>query len=96
VLDPALSILFRINENGVELAIEPMHVAPRHAFQKAILGENPDVLREICMVNAARLQVEHFGREECSQSDWPRRADDNLGEFFPLYVIEHLQNRRET
>ncbi len=89
-LDPALSILFGINENGVELTIKPMHVPPRHAFQEAVLGQNPDVLREVRMVNAARLQVEHFGREERSQPDRPWRADDNLGKFFPLYVIEHL------
>jgi hypothetical protein len=31
-LDPALSIFFRVNENGVELTIEPMHVTPCDAF----------------------------------------------------------------
>src|SRR5437870_2803690 len=35
--DPALPILFGVNENGVELPIEPMHVTPGHAFQETVL-----------------------------------------------------------
>ena len=70
-LDPALPIFFGVNENGVELAIEPVHVAPRDAFQEAVLSEDPDVLREIGMINAARLQIEHFG---CKQRGKPDRA----------------------
>ncbi len=63
-LDPALPVLFGINENRVELAVEPMHVTPGHAFKKTVFGQDPDVLREIGVINAARLQVEHFGREQ--------------------------------
>ena len=95
-LDPALPVLLGVDEYGIELAIEPMHVTPRHAFKEAVLGKNADVLRKISVINAARLQVEHFGREQCGQSNRPGRADDNLSEFFPLYVIQHLENRRET
>src|SRR6266478_3162744 len=73
-----------------------MHVTPRHTFKEAILGKNADVLWKIGVINAARLQVEHFGREQRGQSNRPGRADDNFSEFFPLYVIQHLENRRET
>src|SRR2546430_17709115 len=48
------------------------------------------------MVDAARLQVEHLGREQCGQSNRPRGADDDLSEFLALYVIQHLENRREA
>ena len=48
------------------------------------------------MIDAARLQIEHFGCKQCGKPDRPRRADDDLSKFFPLNVIEHLQNRRET
>ena len=48
------------------------------------------------MINAARLQIEHLGREEPGQPDGPRRADDDLSKFFPLNVIENLENRREA
>src|SRR5262249_28615284 len=82
--------------NGVELAIEPMHVTPRHAFKKAVLCEDAHVLGEIGMIDAARLQVEHLGRKQCSQSNGAGRADDNFSEFFPLYVIQHLKNGREA
>ncbi len=73
-----------------------MHVTPRHAFQKTVLSQNADVLREIGVINAAGLQVEHLGREQRRQSNRAGRADDDLGEFFPLDVIQHLQDRRET
>src|SRR5213592_4637064 len=73
-----------------------MHVAPRHALKKAVLGKNADVLGKIGMVDAARLQVEHLGREQCGQSNRPRGADDDLTEFLPLYVVQHLKDRRET
>ena len=62
--NPALLVLFGINENSVELPIEPMHVTPCHAFKKTVLGQDPDVLREIGVINAAGLQVEHFRREQ--------------------------------
>src|SRR5207247_11452377 len=64
--------------------------------KEAILGKNADVLWKIGVINAARLQVEHFGREQRGQSNRPGRADDNFRESFPLYVIQHLENRRET
>src|SRR6266705_3663425 len=95
-LDPALPVFFRVYENGVELAIEPVHVTPGHAFEEAIFGENANVLRKIGVMNAAGLQVEHLGREQRSEADRSRRADDDFGESFSLDVIEHLQNRRET
>ena len=94
--DPALSILFGVNENGVELPIEPMHVTPRDAFQEAVLGKNSDVLREIGVINAARLQIEHFGCKQRGKSDRSGRADDDLSKFFPLNIVEHLEDRRET
>ena len=96
MLDPALPIFFGVNKDGIELTIEPVHVTPRHTFKEAVLGKNADILWKIGVINAARLQVEHFGREQRGQSNWPGRADDNLSEFFPLYVIQHLENRRET
>src|SRR6266581_2996948 len=73
-----------------------MHVTPRHAFEEAVVSKNPDVLGEIGVINAARLQVEHLGCEQSRQSNRPGRADDDLSEFLPLYVIQHLENRRET
>src|SRR5438552_18637575 len=94
--DPALPILLGVDVNGIKLAIEPMHVTPRHTFKKAVLGKNADVLGKISVINAARLQVEHLGGEQSSQSNRAGRADDNLSELFPLYVIQHLENRRET
>src|SRR6266436_2746188 len=96
MLDPALPILLGVDVNGVELAIEPMHVTPRDTFKKAVLGKNPNVLGKIGVINDTRLQVEHLCGEQCSQSNGPGRADYNLSESFPLYVIEHLKNRRET
>src|SRR5713101_7624020 len=95
-LDPALPVFFRVYEDGVELAIEPVHVTPSHAFEEAVFGEDADVLRKIGVINAAGLQVEHLGREQRSEADRSRRADDDFGESFSLDVIEHLQNRRET
>src|SRR6266699_3170229 len=73
-----------------------MHVTPRHTFKEAVLGKNADVLWKIGVINAARLQVEHFGREQRGQSNRPGRADDNFRESSALYVIQHLENRRET
>src|SRR5881227_1738288 len=48
------------------------------------------------MIDAARLQVEHLGCEQRSQSNRTWRADDNFSEFFSLYVIQHLENGREA
>src|SRR5262249_35869354 len=33
-LDPALTVFLRVHEDGVELIIKPVHVAPRHALEK--------------------------------------------------------------
>ena len=96
MLDPALPVLLGIHKDGIELAVEPMHVTPRHAFEEAVFSKNADVLGKISMINATRLQVEHLGREQSRQSNRPGRADDDLSEFFPLHVIQHLENRRET
>src|SRR5207249_821599 len=68
-IDPALPIFFRIDEHGIELAIEPMHITPGHALEKAVLGQNANVLRKIRVVDTARLQVEHFRREQCREPD---------------------------
>src|SRR5262249_28819165 len=95
-LDPPLPILFRVNENGIELPIEPMHIAPRGAFQKAILSKNPDVLREISMINAARLEIEHFGCKQRGKSHRAGSADNDLGKSLPLDVIEHLKDWGKT
>ena len=73
-----------------------MHVTPRDAFEEAVLGQDADVLREIGVINAARLQIEHFGREQAGQPDRARRADDDLSEFFALNIVENLKNRREA
>ena len=73
-----------------------MHVAPGHALEEAVLGEDADVLRKIGVINAAGLQVEHLGREQRSEANRSWRTDDDFGESFSLDVIEHLQNRRET
>ena len=94
--DPALPIFFRVYKDGVELTIKPVHVTPCGAFEKAILGKDADVLREIGMINSARLQVEHLGCKQSRQSDRPRRTDDNFGKFFPLNVVEHSKDRREA
>ena len=48
------------------------------------------------MIDAAGLQVEHLGGEQPGQADRARRADDDLGKFLALNVIEHLQNGREA
>src|SRR5436190_9063600 len=95
-LDPALQIFLGVHENGVELPVKPMHVTPRHAFKEAVLSKNADVLREIGVINAGGLEVKHLRREQRRESNRAGRADDDLGESFPLDVIQHLQNRRET
>ena len=73
-----------------------MHVVPRHAFEKTVVGQDTDVLREIGMINPARLQVQHLGGEEGSETNRSWRADDDLGESFTLDVIEHSEDGRET
>src|SRR6202022_1308888 len=95
-LDPALAIFLRVYENGVELAVKPMHVTPGHAFPKTVVGQNANVLREIGVIDATGLQVEHFRSEQSSQPDRAWCTNDDLGKFFPLDVIEHLQNWREA
>src|SRR4051794_7979901 len=56
--DPALAILLRIHKNRIELPVEPVHVAPRNAFEEAVFREDADVLRKIGVVDAARAQVQ--------------------------------------
>ena len=73
-----------------------MHVTPGHAFEKTVFGQNADVLRKIGVINSARLQIEHLGREQCGETDRSRRADDDFGESLALDVVEHLQNWREA
>ena len=48
------------------------------------------------MINAARLQIEHFGRKQSGKPDWAGCADDDLGKFFALDIVEHLKDRREA
>src|ERR1700730_6539726 len=62
--DPTLAIFFRVYENSIELAVKPVHVIPRHAFPETVVGQDANVLREISVINAARLQVEHFRGEQ--------------------------------
>src|SRR5712691_5096882 len=95
-LNPALPVLFGINENSVELPIEPMHVTPCHAFKKTVLSKDPNVLGEIGVIDAAGLEIEHLSREQCGQTNRTGRTNNDLGEPFPLDVIQHLQNWRET
>ena len=51
---------------------------------------------KIGVINPARLQIQHFRREQSAEADRPRRADDDLGELFALNVFEDLQERREA
>src|SRR5262245_20595468 len=62
--NPTLPVLFGIDENSVELAVKPMHVTPRDAFKKTVLGQDSNVLREIGVINTAGLEIEHFCREQ--------------------------------
>ena len=48
------------------------------------------------MINAARLQIEHFGCKQRGKPDRPGRADDDLSKFFPLDIVEHLKDWREA
>ncbi len=73
-----------------------MHEVPGQALEEAILGEDADVLREIGVVNAAGLEIEHLAREERGETDRAGRADDDLGKVFALDVIEHLEDGREA
>src|SRR5712691_12449682 len=95
-IDPAFPIFLGVYKNGIELSIKPMHVTPGHTFEKTVFGQDSDILGKIGVVDAARLQIEHFGREQSRQTDGSRRANDDFGESFPLDVIQHLQNRREA
>src|SRR5437016_10275354 len=94
--DPAPPIFLRVHEHGIELAVKPVHVTPGHAFEKTVFSQDADVLRKVGVIDAARLQIEHFRREQCSQTDWPWSADNNFAELFSLDVIEHLQDWRKT
>ena len=94
--NPASSILLRVDKYAVELPVEPLHVMPGYAFHETIVGQNADVLREVSVINAARLQVQHFRRRQRRQPDWSRRADNDFSESFALNVVEHAQDRWET
>src|SRR5207237_541967 len=73
-----------------------MHVIPGHTLKKTIVGQNADVLRKIRVINAARLEVQHFRRCQCGQPDWSGRADNDFSESLARNVIEHAQERRQT
>src|SRR5437660_8920709 len=94
--DPALAIFFRIHENGIELPVKPMHIAPGNAFEKTVFGQDPDILWEISVINSAGLKIEHFRREQRRKADRSRGTDDDLSESLALNIVEHLQNRRKT
>src|SRR5947207_10047433 len=81
--DPTVAIFFRVYEDGIELPVEPVHVTPGHALEKTVFGQDPDVLGKIGVINTARLEIEHLGREQCGQTDRSRRADDDFAETFP-------------
>src|SRR5205823_12191456 len=69
---------------------------PGGTFQKAVLCKDANVLRKIGVINATRLQVEHLGREQCSQANRARRTDDDFAKFFPWMVVGHLENGRKV
>src|SRR5207237_8569667 len=69
---------------------------PGGTLQKAVLREDANVLRKIGVIDATRLQVEHLGREQCSQANRARRTDDDFAKFFSLNVVEHLENGRKA
>ena len=73
-----------------------MHEMPRHTFEKGVVGQNANILRKIGVINPARLQVQHFGREQRRQSNRPRGTDNDFAETFALNVIEHPHDWRET
>ena len=73
-----------------------MHVIPGHTFKKTVVRQNADVLRKIRVINAARLEVQHFRRCQCGQPDWSGRADNDFSESLALNVIEHAQDWREA
>ena len=91
-----MAIFFGIDEDTVELAIEPVHVTPGDAFEVAVLGEDSDVLRKIGVVNPAGLQIEHLGSEQRGQANRAWGADDDLGKLFALDIIQHLEDGREA
>src|ERR1043166_5989646 len=62
-LDPALAIFLRVDEDSIELAVEPVHVTPCNALEETVLGQDADVLRKIGMINPAGLEIEHFRRK---------------------------------
>ena len=69
-----------------------MHANATRRFQGSYPPvRNADVLGEIGVINAARLQVEHLGRKQPGRV---RRVPVLLiiisSKFFSLYVIEHF------
>src|SRR5207237_7307407 len=65
-------------------------------LQKAVFCVDAIVLRDIGVIDAACLEIKHLGGKQRGQADGSGRADDDLGELFPLNIIEHPKNRRET
>src|SRR5260370_4215241 len=94
--DAGVEIFFGIDENRIQLAVEPMHIMPGRALEKTVLGKNSNVLRKIGVIDAAGLQIKHLPCKQSRQTDRSGRADNNLGKFFPLDIIEDLKNRWEA
>src|SRR5256885_12046256 len=75
--------LFR---SAVELAIEPVHVMPGHTFKKTVIGQNANVLRKVRVINAARLQVQHFCR--CQDRKSTRLNSSHLVISYAVFCLK--------
>ena len=53
-----------VDEDRIDLPVEPMHVAPGQAFEETVLGQDAHVFGNVGVVNAARFQVQHLGGKQ--------------------------------
>ena len=99
-LDPPrlerLAVVARVDINDVHLLVKPLHEIPRQGLHPRVIGQDAHVLREVGVVNAARLDPEDLRCEQGAQSDRARRADDHLGETLALHVIDDFQDGRKA
>ena len=95
-VDPAFSVVLGIHVDHVQLAVEPVHEIPREGFHERIVGEDPDILREVGVVDPDRAEPEGFRGRERAEPGRARRADDDLGEPAAFEVVKNLEDRRKT
>ena len=99
-LDPPrlerLAVVAGVDINDVHLLVKPLHEIPRQGLHPRVIGQDAHVLREVGVVNTARLDPENLRREQGAQSDRTRRADDHLGETLALHVIDDFQDGRKA